>query len=113
MLISLSELKKILDAAKITYFRDDAPDGQEYPYLIYEYVQDIQVHAGNKVIRELQEYQLAYITIGIESELNPLKKALDENRVLFSPFNGMAYDENDDTVTQYVCYVRCKNAERI
>ncbi|MGI6154435.1 MAG: hypothetical protein ACOYEB_00605 [Enterococcus lemanii] len=113
MLISLVELKAILDQVGINYFRDDAPNNQKYPYVIYEYVQDIQVYAGNKVIRELQEYQLAYITTGIESELNPLKKALDENNVLFSPFNGMAYDENDDTVTQFVCYVRCKNAERI
>jgi len=109
MLISLEELRNILKQSKIPYYRDNAPNNAKYPYLIYEYVQDLNVHAGNQIVRELQEYQLSYITVGVESELDPFKKLLHDNKVIFSPFNGVPYDENDLTITQFVSYVRCKN----
>lgn len=113
MLISLTDLKKIISAAGIKYFRDDAPEGEDYPYLVYEYVGDRGKRASNKVVQEFQEYQLAYITEGIESELNPLKELLNENGIAYSNFHGGSYDENDEKVTQFVCYVRCINAERL
>lgn len=113
MLISLEELRNILKQSEIPFYRDDATKDAKYPYLIYEYVQDLNVHAGNKVIRELQEYQLSYITSGVESELDSLKKLLNDNKVIFSPFSGGPYDENDLTITQFVSYVRCKNEKWI
>lgn len=108
MSISLEELKQLFKQAGIKYWRDNAPSNQYYPYLIYEYVGDVQKLAGNYVVREFQEYQLAYITRGIESELDVLKKVLQENGVLYSNFKGGSYDENDETITQFVTYVRCR-----
>lgn len=109
MLNNLDDVKQAISLAGIEYFRNDAPKNQKYPYLIYEYIGDINVNASNKIIRELQEYQLSYITVGIESELDELKKIFKKNNIFFSSFKGLAYDENDLKVKQFVSYVRCLN----
>ncbi|EEM38035.1 hypothetical protein bthur0004_61190 [Bacillus thuringiensis serovar sotto str. T04001] len=51
-------------------------------------------------------YQIAVITNGTEKDYEPLKAVFNEVGVSYSQFDGMGYDENDDTITQFITYVR-------
>ena len=39
--------------------------------------------------------------------LRAIKGCFNEAGVSYSQFDGMGYDENDDTITQFITYVRC------
>lgn len=106
MPISLDELRVILKTIAPSY-RDSAPTTAEYPHIIYEFVNEIPKRASNKVLFDMPLYQVAYITNGVESELKALKKALNDNEIIYDQFMQIPYDENDDTITQFITYVRC------
>lgn len=91
----------------IPVYRDGAPTTAKYPYIVYEYVNEKQKRTSNKVIKSMPLYQIAVITNGTESDYETLKRVFHEHEVSYDMFFGMPYDENDDTVTQFITYVRC------
>ncbi|MGW2600804.1 hypothetical protein [Streptomyces klenkii] len=91
----------------IPVYRDSAPTKANYPYIVYEFVNEQQKRASNKVIKDMPLYQIAVITNGTEKDYEPLKVVFNEAGVSYSQFDGMDYDENDDTITQFITYVRC------
>lgn len=93
----------------IPVYRDEAPTTAVYPYIIYEFVNEIHKRSSSKVLKSMPLYQIAVITSGIETDFEPLKKVFKEHGVEFSPFTGIPYDENDDTITQFITMVRCVN----
>ncbi|MDH4419940.1 hypothetical protein QEZ44_00505 [Bacillus cereus] len=107
MQISFEQLRTIMKQSGIPVFRDSAPTTAEYPYIIYEFVNEQQKRASNKVLKDMPLYQIAVITDGTEKDYNPLKAVFNDVGVSYSQFDGMGYDENDDTVTQFITYVRC------
>lgn len=108
MQIDFETLRRLLKSTNIPVYRDEAPTTEEYPYIIYQFVNEQYKRASNKVMNELPLYQIAFITEGTESELRPLKAVLKNNDVLFETFVKGPYSlENDDRVTQYVTFVRC------
>lgn len=107
MQISFEQLRTIMKQSGIPVFRDSAPTTAEYPYIIYEFVNEQQKRASNKVLKDMPLYQIAVITDGTEKDYDPLKAVFNDVGVSYSQFDGMGYDENDDTVTQFITYVRC------
>ena len=108
MQIDFETLRRLLKSTNIPVYRDEAPTTADYPYIIYQFVNEQYKRASNKVMNELPLYQIAFITEGTESELRPLKSVLKNNDVLFETFVKGPYSlENDDRVTQYVTFVRC------
>lgn len=107
MFPNLEKVLRVLKLTKIPVYRDSAPSGHSYPYLIYEYVNDDPNHASNSVISETLTYQITYISTGIETELTPIKDILSKNQIFHSGFKSGPYDENDETVTQFNTFVRC------
>lgn len=93
----------------IPVYRDEAPTTAVYPYIIYEFVNETHKRASSKILKSMPLYQIAIITKGTEAEYEPLKKAFDSKGVEFSSFIGVPYDENDDTITQFITMVRCVN----
>lgn len=96
-----------MKSSGIPTYRDEAPSAAKYPYIVYEFVNEQSVRASNKVLRSLPLYQIAIITDGIEDDIKPLKKVFNSNGVVYSQFTSGGYDENDDTITQFITYVRC------
>lgn len=90
-------------------YRDSEPTNAIYPYIVYEYVNETHRRASNKVIKSMPMYQVAVITKGLESDYEPLKTAFNKYGVEYSQFEGFPYDENDDTITQFITNVRCVN----
>ena len=107
MQISFPELRDIMKKSGIPVSRDSAPTTASYPYIVYEFVNEQQKRASNKVIKDMPLYQIAVITNGTEKDYEPLKVVFNEAGVSYSQFDGMGYDENDDTITQFITYVRC------
>lgn len=107
MQISFQELRGIMKKSGIPVFRDEAPTTAEYPYIVYEFVNERYKRVSNKVIKDMPLYQIAVITEGTEKDYKPLQAVLNEAGVSYSQFDGMGYDENDDTITQFITYVRC------
>lgn len=107
MQISLDELRELLKSTGIPTYRDSAPTGTPYPYIEYEFVNEQYRRGSNKVLYDLPLYQIAVVTQGTEVDLELLKKALNDRAVYYAPFVGGRYDENDDTITQYITFVRC------
>jgi hypothetical protein len=109
MSISFQQLRTIMKASGIPVFRDAASTDAEYPYIVYEFVNETHKRASSQVRHSMPLYQIALVTKGTESEYEPLKKVFNENKVEYAPFDGLPYDENDDTITQFITYVRCVN----
>lgn len=110
-MVTFEQLRTILKSTGIKVYRDEAPSDATLPYIVYEFVGEIQKRASNKVIFSLPLYQIAYITAGIEDELEVLKEKLDEKKVLYEQFESIPFDENDDTIVQFITYVRCIHAK--
>lgn len=91
----------------IPVYRDSAPTTAVYPYIVYEFVNETHKRTSNKVIKSLPLYQIAVITDGTESDYEPLKEAFNAHGVSYDMFFGIPYDENDDTITQFITNVRC------
>lgn len=109
MPINFERLRAILKSSGLPVFRDEAPSTADYPYIIYEFVNEQHKRSSNKVIADMPLYQLALVTKGVESDLKPLKEVLNKNGIPYDQFEGVPYDENDSTVTQFITYVRCVN----
>lgn len=109
MQINLSELRNIMKESGIPVYRDDAPTNATYPYIVYEFVNEIHKRSSSGVIRSMPLYQIAVITNGTEADYEPLKTAFNSYQVPYSMFFGIPYDENDSTVTQFITNVRCVN----
>lgn len=107
MQISFQELRAIMKQSGIPVYRDDAPTIATYPYIVYEFVNETHKRASDGVIKSMPLYHIAVITNGTEQDYEPLKQVFNENKVEYSMIEGYPYDENDDTVMQYVTYVRC------
>ena len=107
MQINFQQLRMLLRASGMPVYRDGAPNDAKYPYIVYEYVNETHKRTSNRVIKSLPLYQIAIITDGIESDYEPLKEVFNEFGVSYEMFVGIPYDENDDTVMQYITYVRC------
>lgn len=88
-------------------YRDNAPTTAKYPYIVYEFVNEMHKRTSNKVIKSMPLYQIAVITDGIETDIEPLKEVFNINNVPYEMFETYPYDENDDTITQFITYVRC------
>lgn len=109
MQINLNQLRSIMKESGIPVYRDDAPTTARYPYIVYEFVNEIHKRTSNKVIKSMPLYQISVITDGTEVDIEPLKAALNEHQVPYEMFTAIPYDENDDTITQFITYVRCIN----
>ena len=66
MQISFPELRDIMKKSGIPVSRDSAPTTASYPYIVYEFVNEQQKRASNKVIKDMPLYQIAVITNGTE-----------------------------------------------
>ncbi|PFD89420.1 hypothetical protein COE15_06715 [Bacillus cereus] len=109
MQINFEQLRAIMKQSGIPVYRDGAPTGSDYPYIVYEFVNEQHKRASNKVLKSMPLYQVAVITKGTEQDYEPLKDVFNEAGVSYAQFEGMPYDENDDTITQFITYVRCIN----
>lgn len=109
MQINFEQLRAIMKSSGIPVYRDDAPTTATYPYIVYEYVNETHRRASNRVIKSMPLYQISIITNGTEKDYDPLKQVFNDNEVEYSMFTGIPYDENDDTVIQYITNVRCVN----
>jgi len=111
MSISFQQLRSIMKESGIPVYRDSAPTTATYPYIEYEFVNEQHKRASNKVILDMSLYQIAVVTNGIETDIEPLKNVFNKHGVEYSQFEGYPYDENDSTITQFITYVRCVNGE--
>lgn len=107
MQISFEQLRDIMKESGLPVYRDNALVDATYPYIVYEFVNEQHKRSSNKVIKSLPLYQIAVITNGLETEYEPLKDVFNTYGVEYDMFFGTPYDENDDTVTQFITYVRC------
>lgn len=95
--------------SKMAVYRDSEPDSAAYPYIVYEFVNEQHKRSSSKVVKSLPLYQIAVITNGTESDYEPLKDVFNKYGVSYSQFEGIPYDENDSTITQFITNVRCVN----
>ncbi|MED2276702.1 hypothetical protein P4V92_30495, partial [Bacillus thuringiensis] len=105
MQINFEQLRTLMKQSDLPVYRDEAPTTAKYPYIVYEFVNEQQKRASNKVLKDMPLYQIAVITNGTEKDYEPLKAVFNEVGVSYSQFDGMGYDENDDTITQFITYV--------
>ena len=82
MQISFPELRDIMKKSGIPVSRDSAPTTASYPYIVYEFVNEQQKRASNKVIKDMPLYQIAVITNGTEKDYEPLKVVLTKQACL-------------------------------
>ncbi|WP_367899807.1 hypothetical protein [Bacillus pseudomycoides] len=109
MQINFEQLRSLMKKSGIPVSRDSAPTNTDYPYIVYEFVNEQHKRASNKVLKSMPLYQVAVITNGTEADYEPLKADFNDAGVSYTQFEGMPYDENDDTITQFITYVRCIN----
>lgn len=107
MQINFQQLRNLMKESGMPVYRDYAPTTAKYPYIVYEFVNEMHKRTSNKVVKSLPLYQIAVITDGIETDIVPLKDVFNDNKVPYEMFEGYPYDENDDTITQFITYVRC------
>ncbi|PEA80765.1 hypothetical protein [Bacillus pseudomycoides] len=107
MQINFEQLRSLMKKSGIPVSRDSAPTNTDYPYIVYEFVNEQHKRASNKVLKSMPLYQVAVITNGTEADYEPLKAVFNDAGVSYTQFEGMPYDENDDTITQFITYVRC------
>lgn len=107
MQINLMQLRAILKDTGLPVYRDSAPVSANYPYIVYEFVEESHRRASNRVVTPAPLYQVAVITTGVETEYRALRDLLDVKQVAFTSFFAIPFDENDDTITQFITNVRC------
>lgn len=95
--------------SKLPVYRDEASSTANYPYIVYEFVNESHKRSSSKVLKSMPLYQIAVITSGTEADYEPLKDVFNAHGVEYSQFDGIPYDENDATITQFITYVRCVN----
>ncbi|USK91497.1 hypothetical protein [Rossellomorea marisflavi] len=109
MQVNFQQLRTIMKDSGIPVYRDSAPTSAAYPYIEYEFVNESHKRASSKVLRSMPLYQIAVVTNGTEEDYAPLKDVFNDHGVPYSLFEGIPYDENDATVTQFITMVRCVN----
>ncbi|MDZ5606359.1 hypothetical protein U2I54_04370 [Bacillus pseudomycoides] len=109
MQINFQQLRTLMKQSGIPFSRDSAPTNADYPYIVYEFVNEQHKRASNRVVNSMPLYQIAVITDGTEKDYEPLKDVFNDAGVSYASFEGFPYDENDDTITQFITYVRCAN----
>lgn len=111
MQINFQRLREIMKESGLSVYRDSAPTNAKYPYIVYEYVNETHKRLSNRVVKSMPLYQISVITNGTENDYKPLKIVFNLHKVPYEMFSGIPYDENDDTVTQFITYVRCVDDE--
>lgn len=110
MPINFQQLRTIMKSSGLPVFREEATTNAEYPYIIYEFVNETKKTASNSVLYHKPLYFIAVISDGTEDDISPLKEALEKNNVSYADFTSGPFDlENDSRVSQYITYVRCVN----
>ncbi|MBJ8103590.1 MULTISPECIES: hypothetical protein [Bacillus cereus group] len=109
MQINFQQLRNLMKQSGIPVYRDNASTKTDYPYIVYEFVNETHKRASSKVLKSMPLYQIAVITNGTEKDYEPLTVVFNENGVEYASFFCIPYDENDDTVTQFITSVRCIN----
>lgn len=109
MQINFQQLRSIMKESGLPVYRDEAPTTAEYPYIVYEFVNEMHKRSSSKVLKSMPLYQIAVVTNGIETDYEPLKEVFNAHGVEYSQFMGIPYDENDATITQFITNVRCVN----
>ncbi|MFD2628728.1 hypothetical protein [Oceanobacillus kapialis] len=109
MQINFQRLREVMKESGLSVYRDSEPEYAEYPYIVYEFVNETHKRSSSQVIKSMPLYQIAVITDGIETDYEPLKDAFNKYGVEYSQFEGFPYDENDSTITQFITNVRCIN----
>lgn len=111
MLTNISELSKLLKDNGYEVYRDYAEANQEYPFVIYEFVSETAKYASNSFISDTYLYQVSLVTTGVETEMKEMLAILNDSKVFPSSMSAGPYKENDETITQFNCYVRVRNGE--
>lgn len=111
MPINFQQLRTIMKSSGIPTYRDEAPSTAKYPYIVYEFVNEQHRRVSSKVWKAMPLYQIAVITDGTETDIQPLKDVFNKNGVEYSYFISIPYDENDSKITQFITNVRCVNDE--
>lgn len=109
MLTNISDLSKILKDNGYEVYRDYAEATEDYPFVIYEFVNEKPKYASNSFISDTYLYQVSLVTTGIETEMKEMLAILNENKIFPSGMSSGPYKENDETITQFNCYVRLRN----
>jgi len=110
MQINFQELRILLKSSGLSVYRDEAPVSANYPYIVYEFVNETKKNASNSVLYHKPLYFIAVVSNGTESDYLPLQKALEKEKVSYEDFTaGPFEEENDSKITQYITYVRCVN----
>ncbi|MEQ7221396.1 hypothetical protein ABQD56_09940 [Vagococcus fluvialis] len=109
MLTSISELSDLLKIKGYSVYRDYAKANEDYPFVIYEFVNESPKYASNSFISDTYLYQVSLVTTGIETEMKKMLAILNENKIFPSGMSSGPYKENDETITQFNCYVRVRN----
>ncbi|MGH0992112.1 hypothetical protein, partial [Bacillus cereus] len=78
MQINFEQLRTLMKQSGLPVYRDEAPTTAKYPYIVYEFVNEQQKRASNKVIKDMPLYQIAVITNGTEKDYAPLKVVFNE-----------------------------------
>lgn len=107
MQVNLDQLRSIMKESGISVYRDIEPSSVTYPYIVYEFVNETHKRASSRVLKSMPLYQIALITNGTESDYEPLKDTFNKYGVEYDQFEGIPYDENDSTITQFITNVRC------
>lgn len=111
MTIRLDELRAIMKESGMSVYRDEAETNAQYPYIVYEFVNSIKKWASGKVIYAMPLYQISVVTNGTEKDYKPLRNAFEKHGVSYDQFQGVPYDENDSTITQFITNVRCADEQ--
>ena len=111
MSINFQLLRMLLKSSNIPVYRDEAPTSQEdYPYIIYEFVNETKKNASNSVLYHKPLYFIAVVSDGTENDYLPLQKVFENAKVPYTDFTAGPFEtENDSKITQYITYVRCNN----
>lgn len=109
MQINFQQLRTIMKESGLPIYRDSEPTNATYPYIVYEFVNETHKRTSSKVIKSMPLYQIAVITNGTEKDYESLKSAFNSHGVSYSQFEAYPYDENDNTITQFITNVRCVN----
>ncbi|MED2252886.1 hypothetical protein P4W67_32000, partial [Bacillus thuringiensis] len=88
MQINFEQLRTLMKQSDLPVYRDEAPTTAKYPYIVYEFVNEQQKRASNKVLKDMPLYQIAVITNGTEKDYEPLKAVFNEVGVSYSQFDG-------------------------
>ncbi|WP_061777183.1 hypothetical protein [Levilactobacillus senmaizukei] len=104
MLISFEEFRARLKSLGLPVYRNKAPTGTPFPYFVYSYTNEENLHASGETLDSKPEYQVSLFTEGTEKELQKFRRVFSD--VPFMGFNNSFSDENGTTVNNFYTYIR-------